>query len=111
MVGRMDGTILPTTSGHQIHPPHQVLEATVVGSGGGQAGLEDCQRDMTRCTARTRDLAGGLLLLSFAAIMTIALGVKAPLDFFVFAAVAGVFLLAAITTDGRPNTAAPAKSV
>jgi len=48
-------------------------------------------------------LASGLLLLSFALTMTIALGVKTPLDFSVFAAAAGAFLLAAITTDGRPN--------
>ncbi len=48
-------------------------------------------------------LASGLLVLSFALTMTIALGVKAPLDFSVFAAAAGAFLLAAITTDGRPN--------
>ncbi len=48
-------------------------------------------------------LASGLLLLSFALTMTIALGVKAPLDFSVFAAAAGAFLLAAIATDGRPN--------
>ncbi len=48
-------------------------------------------------------LASGLLLLSFALTMTIALGVKAPLDFSVFAAAAGALLLAAITTDGGPN--------
>jgi uncharacterized membrane protein YphA (DoxX/SURF4 family) len=41
-------------------------------------------------------LAGGLLLLSFAVTMTIALGIKAPLDFSVFGAAAGAFLLAAI---------------
>ena len=40
-------------------------------------------------------LAAGLLLLSFAITMTLALGVKAPLDFSVFAAAAGAFLLAA----------------
>ena len=40
-------------------------------------------------------LAAGLLLLSFAITMTLALGVKAPLDFSVFAAAGGVFLLAA----------------
>ncbi|MEE9122899.1 MAG: DoxX family protein [candidate division NC10 bacterium] len=55
--------------------------------------------------------AGGLLLLSFAVTMTMALGIKAPLDFSVFGVAAGAFLLAAMTTDGRPNTAAPAKSV
>ncbi len=48
-------------------------------------------------------LASGLLLSSFALTMTIALGVKAPLDFSVFAAAAGALLLAAITTDGEPN--------
>ena len=48
-------------------------------------------------------LASGLLLVLFALTMTIALGVKAPLDYSVFAAAAGAFLLAAITTDGRPN--------
>jgi len=48
-------------------------------------------------------LASGLLLLSFAVTMTIALGIKAPLDFSVFAAVGGAFLLAAISTNGRPN--------
>ena len=40
-------------------------------------------------------LAAGLLLLSFAVTMTLALGVKAPLDFSVFAAAGGAFLLAA----------------
>ena len=40
-------------------------------------------------------LAAGLLLLSFAITMTLALGVKAPLDFSVFAAAGGAFLLAA----------------
>jgi uncharacterized membrane protein YphA (DoxX/SURF4 family) len=40
-------------------------------------------------------LAAGLLLLSFAATMTLALGPKAPLDFSVFAAAGGAFLLAA----------------
>ena len=48
-------------------------------------------------------LASGLLLLSFAVTMTIALGVKAPLDSSVFAAAGGAFLLAAIATDGRAN--------
>ena len=41
--------------------------------------------------------AGGLLLLSFAVTMTIALGIKAPLDFSVFGAAAGAFLLAAVS--------------
>jgi uncharacterized membrane protein YphA (DoxX/SURF4 family) len=40
-------------------------------------------------------LAAGLLLLSFAITMTLALGVKAALDFSVFAAAGGAFLLAA----------------
>ena len=48
-------------------------------------------------------LASGLLLLSFALTMTIALGVKTPLDFSVFVAAAGAFLLAAIATEGRLN--------
>ncbi len=41
-------------------------------------------------------LAGGLLLLSFAVTMTMALGIKAPLDFSVFGVAAGAFLLAVI---------------
>jgi len=45
---------------------------------------------------RSFALAGGLLLLSFAVTMTMALGIKAPLDFSVFGAAAGAFLLAAI---------------
>ncbi len=40
-------------------------------------------------------LGAGLLLLSFAATMTLALGPKAPLDFSVFAAAGGAFVLAA----------------
>ena len=44
-------------------------------------------------------LAAGLLLLSFAITMTLALGVKAPLDFSVFAAAGSAFLLAA--TSGK----------
>jgi len=40
-------------------------------------------------------LGAGLLLLSFAITMTFAIGVKAPLDFSVFAAAGGAFLLAA----------------
>ena len=40
-------------------------------------------------------VAAGILLLSFAITMTLALGVKAPLDFSVFAAAGGAFLLAA----------------
>src|SRR3954451_10518266 len=47
------------------------------------------------CQLRWVALAAGLLLLSFAITMTLALGVKAPLDFSVFAAAGGAFLLAA----------------
>lgn len=46
-------------------------------------------------------LAGGLLLMSFALTMTMALGIKAPLDFSVFGAAAGAFLLAAISLEER----------
>ncbi len=46
-------------------------------------------------------LAGGLLLLSFAVTMTIALGIKATLDFSVFAASAGAFLLAALSPGNK----------
>lgn len=46
-------------------------------------------------------LAGGLLLLSFAVTMTLADGVKSPLDASVFAAAAGSFLLAAISESTR----------
>ena len=42
-------------------------------------------------------MAAGLLLLAFAIAMTVALGVKAPLDLSVFSASAGAFLLAAIS--------------
>jgi len=45
----------------------------------------------TRVTA----LLSGLTLLVFALTMTFALGIKAPLDFSVFSASAGAFLLAA----------------
>ncbi len=45
-------------------------------------------------------LAAGLLLLAFAMTMTFALGVKAPLDFSVFAAAGAAFLLAA--SCGKP---------
>ena len=44
-------------------------------------------------------LAGGSPLLSFAVTMTMALGIKAPLDFSVFGAAAGAFLLAAICNE------------
>jgi hypothetical protein len=44
-------------------------------------------------------LVGGLLLLSFAVTMTMALGIKAPLDFSVFGAAAGAFLLAATCNE------------
>ena len=47
-------------------------------------------------------LASGLLLLSFALTMTIAEGVKSPLDSSVFVAAGGAFLLAAIATDDKP---------
>jgi len=43
-------------------------------------------------------LTAELLLLAFAVAMTFALGVKAPLDFSVFTACAGAFLLAAISS-------------
>ena len=42
-------------------------------------------------------LASALLLLSFAATMTVALGPKAPLDFSVFTAAAAAFLLFALS--------------
>ncbi len=44
-------------------------------------------------------LAGGLLLLSFALTMAMALGIKAALDFSVFGVAAGAFLLAAISGE------------
>ncbi len=44
-------------------------------------------------------LGSGLLLLAFALTMTFALGIKAPLDYSVFAASAGAFFLAASTHD------------
>jgi putative oxidoreductase len=44
-------------------------------------------------------LASGLLLLAFALTMTFALGIKAPLDYSVFAASAGAFFLAASTPE------------
>jgi uncharacterized membrane protein YphA (DoxX/SURF4 family) len=49
-------------------------------------------------------LAGGLLLLSFAVTMTLALGIKAPLDFSVFGATAGAFLLAAIRGESEQGS-------
>ena len=45
--------------------------------------------------ARVAALLSGLMLLLFALTMAFALGVKAPLDFSVFSACAGAFLLAA----------------
>jgi putative oxidoreductase len=42
-------------------------------------------------------LGSGVLLLSFALTMTLALGIKAPLNYSVFAASAGAFFLAAST--------------
>jgi len=47
-------------------------------------------------------LASALLLLSFAATMTVALGPKAPLDFSVFTAAAAAFLLFAVQS-GRES--------
>jgi uncharacterized membrane protein YphA (DoxX/SURF4 family) len=49
-------------------------------------------------------LGSGLLLLSFAATMTLALGIKAPLNYSVFTASAGAFFLAASTPwpPGKP---------
>ncbi|MBV8815021.1 MAG: DoxX family protein [Verrucomicrobia bacterium] len=44
---------------------------------------------------RIAALLSGMILLLFALAMTIALGIKAPLDFSVFSASAGAFLLAA----------------
>jgi putative oxidoreductase len=44
-------------------------------------------------------LVGGLLMLSFAVTMTMALGIKAPLDFSVFGAAAGAFLLGATCNE------------
>jgi len=44
---------------------------------------------------RAAALLSGILLMFFALTMTVALGVKAPLDFSVFSASAGAFLLAA----------------
>jgi putative oxidoreductase len=44
-------------------------------------------------------LGSGLLLLAFALTMTFALGIKAPLDYSVFAASAGAFLLAVSTPE------------
>ena len=49
-------------------------------------------------------LAGGLLLLSFAVTMTMALGIKAALDFSVFGVAAGAFLLAAITGESERSS-------
>jgi uncharacterized membrane protein YphA (DoxX/SURF4 family) len=47
------------------------------------------------CFTRVAALLSGLMLLVFALTMTFALGVKAPLDFSVFSASAGAFVLAA----------------
>src|SRR5215471_851370 len=46
---------------------------------------------------RTAALLSGMLLIVFGVTMTVALGVKAPLDFSVFSAAAGAFLLATCT--------------
>ena len=48
-------------------------------------------------------VAAGLLLLSFGVTMALAVGVKAPLDFSVFTAAAGAFLLAAVAERGAPE--------
>jgi uncharacterized membrane protein YphA (DoxX/SURF4 family) len=59
---------------------------------------------------RSAALLSGLLLLAFAVAMTLALGVKAPLDLSVFTASAGAFLLAAtggqsyLSVDGRKTS-------
>ncbi len=45
-------------------------------------------------------LAAGLLLLSFAVTMTLATGIKGPLDYSVFGVAAGAFLLAAMSHEG-----------
>ena len=44
-------------------------------------------------------LSAGLLLLSFAVTMTLAAGIKGPLDYAVFGVAAGGFLLAAMSHD------------
>jgi uncharacterized membrane protein YphA (DoxX/SURF4 family) len=54
----------------------------------------------TRWTA----LASGLLLMLFAISMTVALGIKAPLNFSVFTAAAGAFLLAALKSAPGSKT-------
>jgi uncharacterized membrane protein YphA (DoxX/SURF4 family) len=46
---------------------------------------------------RTTALLSGILLILFGVTMAVALGVKAPLDFSVFSAAGGAFLLAACT--------------
>ena len=53
--------------------------------------------------------ASGLLLLSFALTMAIALGVKVPLDYSVFVAAGGAFLLAATVTEGT-GTSRPSEN-
>ena len=52
-------------------------------------------------------LGTGLLPLAFAITMTLALGLKAPLDFSVFAVAAGAFLLA-VTSGRKAYPSAPA---
>ncbi len=44
--------------------------------------------------------ASGFLLMSFALTMTVAFGIKAPLDYSVYAAAGGAFVLAAIASSG-----------
>ena len=45
--------------------------------------------------------ASGVLLLAFSLAMTISFGIKAPLDYSVFSAAAGAFLLAVLPTSAR----------
>ncbi|MCA9114484.1 MAG: DoxX family protein [Planctomycetaceae bacterium] len=48
------------------------------------------------CQLRIGALLSGLLMMQFALMMTLAIGIKAPLDYSVFGAAAGAFLLAAL---------------
>jgi len=48
-------------------------------------------------------LGSGALLVIFAIAMTVTLGIKAPLNFSVFTAAAGAFLLAACKTQRQPK--------
>jgi len=58
---------------------------------------------LTGYRVREAAFASGVLLTSFAVAMTLALGVKAPLDYSVFTAAAGAFVLAS-TTLGRDES-------